>query len=779
LEDFFSRPIRIKTYDWGVGTNLFDRFDPWSLFFNDQRVVNRIANYKLMRAKLCVKFVINGTGFHFGRLLASYTPLRTSDTMTVDRAFVDADLVGASQKPHVYIDPTNSQGGEMCLPFFLNTNLIDITSNTWDRLGEIAIHSIQQLKHANGATDTINISVFAWAEDVKFAVPTAFDPGTIAPQADEYGEKPVSRIASAVANIAARMTDVPVIGPYARATEIGAKAMGMMASLFGYSAPLMLESSVYKPVNAGNFAVCNMPSDAHKLTVDAKQELCVDSRTVGLDGTDELTIKHIASRESYLVPFPWLIGTPKDSLLFNMVVDPCLHVLFGNEIHLPACAFAAAPFRYWRGTMKFRFQFVCSKYHKGRVRIVYDPTGTAAVTSSEFNTTYQTVVDISDTTDFTMEVGWGQNTSFRKRLQIPSTIGQMYGSTAINPASGQRSNGTLSVYVLNELAVPNSVAQNDIEVNVSISMGDDFEVAGPDFGDVQRLRLRDPDNVISPQAIEPHAGEVEESTEESKPTKPEVVRTVANEIPTTDPTNLVHFGERITSFRQLLKRYCLHDSTGTIRTGTSGTDRRHLIHFRSAFPFYPGVTDGIVGGGYVVNVNAGANLYIYGRNTWLNYVTPAFAGWRGSVRWMVDTSTYAEGADGGVARVSVQPDSVGHLITDSARPSLQSNTGRADANNYDAGVFQNGGLVQNIKTNPLLSFEVPYYKEFRFSPARFLEFPGFGDFNQNGWTLELEHVDFSGFDTARIDCYCAAGEDFSPFFFLGAPIMYNESIIDT
>jgi hypothetical protein len=315
LEDFFSRPIRIKTYDWGVGTNLFDRFDPWSLFFNDQRVVNRIANYKLMRAKLCVKFVINGTGFHFGRLLASYTPLRTSDTMTVDRAFVDADLVGASQKPHVYIDPTNSQGGEMCLPFFLNTNLIDITSNTWDRLGEIAIHSIQQLKHANGATDTINISVFAWAEDVKFAVPTAFDPGTIAPQADEYGEKPVSRIASAVANIAARMTDVPVIGPYARATEIGAKAMGMMASLFGYSAPLMLESSVYKPVNAGNFAVCNMPSDAHKLTVDAKQELCVDSRTVGLDGTDELTIKHIASRESYLVPFPWLIGTPKDSLL--------------------------------------------------------------------------------------------------------------------------------------------------------------------------------------------------------------------------------------------------------------------------------------------------------------------------------------------------------------------------------------------------------------------------------------------------------------------------------
>lgn len=32
LEQFFSRPIRIFTFNWAVGTSIFDSFDPWTLF---------------------------------------------------------------------------------------------------------------------------------------------------------------------------------------------------------------------------------------------------------------------------------------------------------------------------------------------------------------------------------------------------------------------------------------------------------------------------------------------------------------------------------------------------------------------------------------------------------------------------------------------------------------------------------------------------------------------------------------------------------------------------
>jgi hypothetical protein len=41
------------------------------------------------------------------------------------------------------------------------------------------LRSINTLKNANGATDPINISVFAWASDVELSVPTAADPSTL------------------------------------------------------------------------------------------------------------------------------------------------------------------------------------------------------------------------------------------------------------------------------------------------------------------------------------------------------------------------------------------------------------------------------------------------------------------------------------------------------------------------------------------------------------------------------------------------------------------------
>lgn len=64
LQEFFARPVRIRQFDWGTGTTLTQTFEPWADFFNNKRVINRINNYSMMRAKLHVKFVINGNGFH-------------------------------------------------------------------------------------------------------------------------------------------------------------------------------------------------------------------------------------------------------------------------------------------------------------------------------------------------------------------------------------------------------------------------------------------------------------------------------------------------------------------------------------------------------------------------------------------------------------------------------------------------------------------------------------------------------------------------------------------
>lgn len=779
LDEFFSRPLRIASFDWAVGGNLFQKLNPWRLYFENLRVINRISNYKLMRAKLHLKFTLNGNAFHYGRAIASYNPLPVDDTMTIDRAFLDADLVAASQRPHVYLDPTNSQGGEMKLPFFTYKNVLDIVSMDWRNMGEIDIHSMQTLKHANGATDTVTVNVFAWAEDVKFAIPTNFEPGSIAPQADEYGTKPVSRVAGAIANAAGYLTEIPAIGPFARATEIGARAAGAIATLFGFSSPIELECDQYRPTAINNLATTNMPNLSSKMTVDCKQELTLDPRTVGLNGKDELAIKYIAQRESWFSNFSWNLGTVQETLLWNTIVDPCVHARQAAEIHMPAVCFATVPFRYWRGTLKYRFQFVCSKYHKGRVKIVYDPTGTPSSGASEYNTAYTTVVDISENSDFEMEVGWGQSVPYRRHFN-PGLVSPafMYGTAPLilNSTTNPIGNGSLAVYVVNELTVPNSTINNDIEVNVFITAGDDFEVAVPDAVPLTQYRFTNAGNTIAPQSCEilPHAGESEEPSDDSRPSGVTTLNTMAMSIPKSDQTNLVYFGESIHSFRQLLKRYCRHSTVGAAQFANGV--QAELGCYRASFPHQVGYTEAGPASSVIFPLAAGR--YVYGHMTLLNYITSAYGGWRGGVRWLADLTRIGnldrEISTAIVTRAGDAPRANDEWLGITAPSRIAAGQASIVDRNQAYSQTYNGSILQTQSVNSTVMWECPYYKHNRFTPAKRLSNTGAVDPMDTGWILNITTRTGIGEETKSIPLWCSAAEDFNCFFYLGPPIMYYE-----
>lgn len=135
LGEFLSRPILIKSLSWADSTYLFEDFNPWSLFFDNKRNINRLNNYNLLRCKLCVKFVINGNGFYYGRAIASYNPLHDLDQVTLNRFGHAQDVIGCSQRPHVYINPTECQGGSMRLPFFHYQNAPNGSKHAVERDG--------------------------------------------------------------------------------------------------------------------------------------------------------------------------------------------------------------------------------------------------------------------------------------------------------------------------------------------------------------------------------------------------------------------------------------------------------------------------------------------------------------------------------------------------------------------------------------------------------------------------------------------------------------------
>lgn len=810
LESFFSRPLKIQSFSWGTGTNIFEVFNPWTNFWENPRVVNRITNYNLLRCKMHVKIVLNGNGFHYGRAIASYLPLHTRDAFTKDRAFFIEDVVAASQRPHIYLDPTKSQGGTLVLPFVFPENAMDIPDEDWRTMGEMTIHGLQNLKHANGATDAVTVSVFAWATDVVMSTPTANEPGALTPQAgalDEYGSNPVSGPAGVVARAAGALRSIPYIAPYARATELAANAVGGIAKLFGYSRPAILTDIVpYRPTYMGNLANTNMPDSTTKLTFDPKQELTIDTRTFGLNGDDEMAISTIAVRESFLTQFGWGTAETAENLLWNCEVNPVVWnqqtIGAAEEFHMPACCFAALPFNRWRGKMKYRFQIVASAYHKGRLKITYDPSYPL---SNEYNTNYTRIIDLAEERDFTVEIGWGQQFPYCTHRDMMDAVVPIYSTAPLGADPGEAANGIISVYVVNELTVPNSTVNNDIEVNVLVSC-EDLELADPTDEFIKNISWFAPqageyqaqggvlsdlpcpsltckcqcctfedDEIIKPEPT-PQAGELGESpdgdntTEESAPLQMEADTTLAAEVSSTDNTSHVFYGDPITSVRQVLKRY-----NYSITLVPIANDLGNQVHqwILSNLPMYRGYAPGAV---HLTDTPALGTAYNYSKMTMINYYLPAYTCWRGSLRWkyhlLQDNSTTTSHMSAyrdpnpafAYGQGSVQ------LLNETTSVSERTARWLLTAPNLFSGAH-----VTAASMNPVLEVELPFYSSRRFANAKQANVTGL-----NIGTDTLMHrldakLNYAANSFDCINTYCSVGEDFTLGLFTGAPVAYRQT----
>jgi hypothetical protein len=798
LGDFFSRPLKVHTAQWTPGNSLDFTINPWTLFWENPRVINRVVNYRLLRCTMKIKVVINGNPFYYGRAICSYVPLPGVDDLTTLRGGVRADLVGASQKPHIYLDPTCSQGGELELPFFTPSNVLDITTSEWQTMGYLQFASLNDLKHANGSTDPITLAVFAWAENVSMAIPTQTEPTTLVAQSffskmNTSDERVgiISKPMSTVAKAAGLVKKLPPLAPFATATEIGAGAIATLASLFGFSKPSMDVNDGVIPVSKTSLAACDGPEVITKLTVDSKQEVSIDPRIGGIDVPDELPILHYATRETYLETFDWAMpggASGPEDLLWNCVVDPGLHRIYNNgsvnELHMTAAHFACLPFEFWKGTIRFRFQVVASQYHKGRIKIVYDPVMTPASGASEYNTAYTTIIDISEEKDFVVDCGWGQNTPWRRHFRATEAEANMFATTPLtyDSRTDTEGNGTIAVYIVNDLTSPDSVVDNDIQINVFVSALDDFEVAAPTAIDLRYLRVFHPE--ADDQDLDP------QSTFESAPYGAQIKGDMGEESPTDGTLNKIYFGEVICSFRQLLKRYNLHEILIPI-SDFDTFDRLNFQTFqRTAMPFDTGYSPNspFVDFG---RPTAFTEDWVNGFTPLISYIKWAHAGWRGGVRYHLDSSNFIHAdTNYGTDAINVNSNEASWSLGRLSNEVNQAIVNAVDAGDYNTSTAGDShldlmervlswhedatghaGVTRwNTRVNPQHSYEIPFYSDKRFLPGR--QRTKWFSIRDPMFVLDLVRPSSFRNDSSHFFHYVSAAEDWTPLFFLGAPPLY-------
>lgn len=786
LQNFLSRPIQIASYSWGQNVNFIEDFDPWSLFILNPRVANRLNNYKMFSGKLHVKAVVNGNSFFYGLAGLHYVPMYTDDITSSDSVskpiFNNANvssayLVMASQFPKIFINPTTSQGGTLELPFIYDRNMCDLTSGELGLLGQCLLRSYNVLDHANGATDSVGITIYAWMTDIKMAGLTLRSITGLTAQGpteqDEQANGRLSKIASRVAGMASAVAvTVPEIAPYALATEAAAVGASRLLRLFGYSRPLDDGGTrllTQQPV--GNMVNTNVGETAIKLALDSRQEITIDPRVSGAGSEDHMSISSIVSREAFYVAFPWSISDTNEDLLFRCAIDPCIFRSVLNSGNtaiydgpttnimpsriLTPMGQVASMFKHWKGDLLYRFQVVASGFHKGRLRLVYDPCNSDG--TNDYNVSYSKIIDISTERDTTVSIGVSQPFTWLTHLDPTDSGRDEDDCFSIGPPSTTLSannvspNGTLSVYVVNELTVPNSATPSTVSINVFASGNTNFRVANP-------INVEGYYN-FEPQG--PSTGDENKTGQDDHPIHTSVVSHLGLHQPDGGPAERMFMGESVPSVNILLKRY--NHMRSTRLTGVDDTFQ--VSH--GIYPIYPGMMGNILPDTLtgIAPGFAPGRSFISARHTAFSIMAPCYLGSSGSTRWKYLAAPLADSDSNDIVMVSRLPNGTSYV-------ERQFNNGALNSANLTSEFAENsmfnmveGGHIVTANQVPSLEIELPFYRNVRFNLNRTLG----NATSESGLGARVTMYSNTTSSNKQLHMFVATGDDFRFHFWMSTP----------
>lgn len=753
LHKFLERPTLIKTVNWTEAAYTEDTFDPWSLFLNNAYIKNKLQNFHFLRGNLKVKIVMNAAPFYYGAMLCSYKPT-PSNTLSVTTS--SKRLIALSQRPHIWIYPQLGTAGEVTLPFIYPYNYVDVTSATSvAQLGSLTLTTYAELASANGATSNgVTLQFYAWLENPELSGQTYR--GAMQAGDDEYGNGPVSAPAAAVAKFAKHFHEIPVIGNFAKATTIGASAVSHIAKLFGWSnVPVIEDVRPLKNLPFHDIPSAHISEPTPKFTLDPKAELSVDPTLVGGPSEDELAISYLVQRESFLTSSTWATTDPIDKIYFSCPVEPYLIDISSataggtRTIYQTPMAWVASLFANWHGDIIFRFKIVASKFHQGRLRISWDPNTSFGVTTDTSNIITTKVVDISENDDVEFRVPYLQ---VRPWLSVYRVITSVFWSTTTKATGSQDyQNGILTVQCLTNLSAPVDVAP--VQILVFVRGADNLE-----FGNPMEL-----DDFAKCSHITMQSGEVDyPSTQEPE-------------------RFLLNFGEPVPTLRLLLRRSNKVDvvpiGRKVVDTDLSGV----VFNYMTKYPPPPGYDPNGTYTAKGVEALATTFPFTYSNMTTLEWVTAAFVGMRGSVRWHYNLDTDSAGAISSVevrrlSNYNLTGTGLGYVSTYVTGDTFSQEASKLNTLPHEHN-GSGGVVVNNLNTQTGISFEMPQMAGTRFYYT-----------NPNLWA-NGSYVDGSYYDTYKMSVvvhpqarprtnlmtmhrYCCAGTDFSVSFFLNVPPLY-------
>ena len=453
-------------------------FNPSSLL-SPSIYKDKMKGFLGFRATLVLRLVINATRFQQGRYMLYYVP--TGGAIPAGPWIDDhmATLVQRTTLPHVEIDLNCDTEAILRIPYSSCLNFCPLnplnTSAGFGTLGAFGVAPYSTLVAASGIS-TCPFTLYGHFEDVillNVAIPQsgrAFGStkkrSTTEVEQDSANIGPISSSLIRISNAANIIGKIPLLSSYANSVSWFADIGASAAKVFGWRKPVSLAPSMrvtqnFLPYSANN----DGPDMSFPLSLSYENAVGMAPGFSGTD-VDEMDFSFLCTIPAWWNDIQWTSAGTAGAQLLSFNVSPSVNVWTTTVnsqtwYHMSPLQFVADHFQYWRGSLVYKFKFVKTEFHSGRLSISFSPRvqqGSTVLNYSDTVYLHRQIIDIRETNEFTFVVPFVSEASY---LDKGNNIGTIY------------------VHIVDPLMCPNTVAAA-VTILLEKSGGSDIEFAVPD-----------------------------------------------------------------------------------------------------------------------------------------------------------------------------------------------------------------------------------------------------------------------------------------------------------
>lgn len=449
----------------------------------------KVKRFAFIRSGFRIVIRVNGTKFHYGKLLCAFRPLETSPGLG------KSTLQCLSGYPHVIVTPTANEVHELVIPYCHPFQAVPISTEGFT-VPQGVFHIVVLNPLSNGvAVSPVEVTAFVNFENPELAGYTYHNSAAPALSTDassltfsgspfsatsvlileaQSGEALTKAKLGVVSGVLETVGDIVNYFSTLNLSVLSSfiKYSATIARNMGYCKPLNLETISRRVLRTSNIALTHGIDNGESISLlpDNSIKPCYE---LIASHDREMSLAHYASRPGLMSIINWTGSQEPGTELAGYFVHPTnvsSDLVAGTLVYNIPISFAAFAATYWRGSVKFCIQVTCSAFHSGRLRIGWNPFFDSSDDVIEASSLVSHVLDLQTETEFHMTVPY-----LKRTLWAP--VRRTYFADASNT-----SNGVLSISVLNtlthaEFPVP------PVFINVWMMAGPDFQLAVPSLPD--------------------------------------------------------------------------------------------------------------------------------------------------------------------------------------------------------------------------------------------------------------------------------------------------------